>query len=178
LKISMSNSSEERAAKRRSQFDRPPAVADDRQVVGHPDEDPPAEPERVVAPLPVFRVLDVAIGRHDAGFVRLLDLPRAAVGQPVVGLLALAAVVDHLPEEAILVVDAVAEAGMSRLASESRKQAASRPRPPCRAPRHARCEHLLEVAAELFQSLPRLGEEPQVCRLFSSERPTRNSIDR
>jgi hypothetical protein len=53
-------------------------------------------------------VLDSAVHRHQAGFLRPLDLPRRAERQPVVWLFFLIAVVDLLAEQAVLVIDAVA----------------------------------------------------------------------
>ena len=55
--------------------------------------------------------LDLAVEVDGDGFVGVLDLKRGAVGFPAVGLLALKAVEDFLAKEAVLVVDAVAEAG-------------------------------------------------------------------
>ena len=48
------------------------------------------------------------------GFFGMLDLEGSAVCLPAVGLLALEAVDDFLAEEAVLVIDAVAEAGHVR----------------------------------------------------------------
>ena len=86
--------------------DRLAAVADDRPVVGHAQQvdglprdlaDRPAfEPER-------------AVERHLHGLGRPRHFPRVGMEQPVVGLLDLVAVADLLPEDAVLVPQAVAD---------------------------------------------------------------------
>src|SRR5262249_42207073 len=51
--------------------------------------------------------LDVTVDRHDTRFIRALDLPGYTMGAPEIGLFFLIAVLNFLPEEAIVVVNAV-----------------------------------------------------------------------
>src|ERR1700730_2187517 len=88
-------------------MDRPPAVTRNEHVVGDTNEDFPIHPHRVVVAVAIEAVLNSAIKRNQAGFVRAGDLPRAALRQPVVWLLALITVVDFLFEQAVLVVDPI-----------------------------------------------------------------------
>ena len=107
-------------APQRQHVARVDAVALNRGVVGDALDDPTGNPpDALVACIvgvelgvtaPVDRVMHVGLG----------DLPRVTVGQPVVGLLDLPAVVDLLVEDAELVADAVADGGRSSVASESR----------------------------------------------------------
>src|SRR3954447_23142075 len=52
-----------------------------------------------------------AVHRNDDGFIRALDIKRSAAGLPAIRLLVLVSVDDLLLEQAVLVVDAVPEAG-------------------------------------------------------------------
>ena len=114
----MSNSSDGRAVYSRSACTAPHAVADDRQVRGHADQDLHVHPPRAVAACGIVLVLDAAVERHDAGVVGALDQPGIVIGHPVVGLLALLAALDDLLEQTELVVDAVA-VGRDRRASRA-----------------------------------------------------------
>ena len=118
--------------------DRPAAVADHRPVVGHAEQVrsaarrstgscPPCDSER-------------AAERHLHRLARPGDLPRVGPAQPVVGLLDLGAVADLLAEDPVLVAQAVADRpGSASVASESMKQAASRPSPPLPRPASGSC---------------------------------------
>ncbi len=55
-------------------------------------------------------MLDAPIKRYHDGILRPFDLPGRVVDAPVVGLFDLLAVADFLPEQAVFVIDAVAEA--------------------------------------------------------------------
>ena len=59
----------------------------------------------------VALAFDSAVERDVDRFFGMLNLERSAVGLPAVGFLALEAVEDLLAEQAVLVIDAVAEAG-------------------------------------------------------------------
>ncbi len=54
-------------------------------------------------------MLDAAVKRNNAGFLGPLDLKRTGLGKPVIGFFLLVAVVDFLPEQAVFIMDAVAE---------------------------------------------------------------------
>ena len=87
------------------------AVADDRHVARHADHHLPVEPHRVVIARAIPGVLDAAIQRDLHGVLRPIALPGRSVKSPCVGLLDLLAVADFLAEQAIFIVDAVAESG-------------------------------------------------------------------
>ena len=125
----------------------PPAVADDRHVVRHARSGSACRPigdcsDRRAS----CCVRDAAVHRDDARVSSgALDQPRRCRSQPVIGLLVLLAVHERLPEQAELVVDAVAEAGIARAwpaSRESRRRAAPGRRclapAPALAPRHPR----------------------------------------
>ena len=90
---------------------RPAPVADDGEIVGHADQEPPVQPHRVVLAPAVYAVLDAAIDGDEARLLGPLDLPGRREGAPVVRLFPLVAVVDLLAEQPVVVVDAVAVAG-------------------------------------------------------------------
>ena len=85
------------------------AVTLDRGVVGDALDAPAGHPPDAVAAGVVGVVLGVAAPLDEVVHVGFGDLPRVSVGQPVVGLLDLPAVVDLLVEDAELVADAVAD---------------------------------------------------------------------
>ena len=87
------------------------AVADDRHVVRNAHDHPPIDPRGTVVAEAIGLVLDPAVHRNETRLLRAIDQPGRAEGPPAVGLLALIPVLDHLPEETVFVVDAVAEAG-------------------------------------------------------------------
>ena len=72
--------------------------------------------------------------------VRPRHFPGIAEGQPVLRILVLPAILDHLAEHAVVVADAVAVRGMHSVAMLSMKHAASRPSPPL--PSAASCSML------------------------------------
>ncbi len=72
------------------------------------------------APLTVADLLGAAAERDRDGVLGPLDLPRVAEAQPLVGALDLAAVADHLLEDAELVADAVALARGDRASPSTR----------------------------------------------------------
>src|SRR5262249_2810651 len=84
-------------------IDRPATVAHDRDIGRHANDDARVDPA-----WHTLAVIHVAVDRYRARFIRALDLPGRAMGAPEVGLFFLIAVVDFLPEEAIVVVNAVA----------------------------------------------------------------------
>ena len=63
------------------------------------------------AVLDLARAVDLAVQRNVDRLFQVIDLEGGTVDLPAVGLLALEAVEDLLPEKSVLVVDAVAEAG-------------------------------------------------------------------
>ena len=94
--------------------------------------------------------LDAAAELHREGKFRVRDLPRIAELEPLVRLLHLVAVHDPLVEDAEIVAQAVADGGNLSVDMESRKQAASRPKPPL--PRPASTSwfaQLVPIQAEL-----------------------------
>ena len=99
---------------------------------------------------------------------------------PAVGVLALLAVLDRLAEQAVLVVDAVAEAGHVE-ARERVEVAGGEPAEAAVAERGVGLElaQRLEVDAERGRASRATGSSmPRFSRLLPSERPIRNSTDR
>ena len=130
------------------------AVAEDRRVVGHAIDHARRHPAHADAALLVGVALGVAAELHVDGPLRPHHLPGIAEAQPLVGLLDLPAVDDLLLEDAELVADAVADAGICSVASESMKQAASRPSPPLPRPGSSSCaQQLVEIEPELSDRL-------------------------
>ena len=89
------------------------AVAGDHVVVGDPEDVPAADPARCAR----RRRSSVTVSRVAAepdltADLRVRELPRVAELQPRVGLLDLLAVDEGLPEDAVLVADPVADAGI------------------------------------------------------------------
>src|SRR6202007_2933077 len=84
-------------------IDRPAAVAHDRNVGRHANDDPAVDPA-----WHALAVTHAPVDRHTTRLIRALDLPGRAMGAPEVGLFFLIAVVNFLPEEAIVVINAVA----------------------------------------------------------------------
>ena len=69
--------------------------------------------------------------------------------------------------------------GTASVASESRKQAASRPRPPLPSPASGSCSRRSARSRPRSFSAARIGSySPRFSRLFSSARPMRNSSER
>ena len=85
------------------------------------------QPNLLQAVLDFTRAFDPAVHRNVARLLRMLDLEGRSVGLPAVRFLALEAVEDLLLEQAIFVIDAVAEAGHAergqRLQKASRQSA-------------------------------------------------------
>ena len=101
------------------------------------------------------------------------------MAEPVIGLLHLVAVLDSLFENAIFVAQTIADGGELKVAIESRKQAASRPRPPLPRPASG------SISASSAESSPSRcrafwtsGSTRRLMMLLASYRPMRNSIDR
>ena len=86
-------------------------IADDRHVCRYADHDLLRIPNLFQAVFHFARPVDLAVQRDVDRFFRMLDLEWSAVGLPAVRLLALEAVEDLLPEQAVFVIDAVSEAG-------------------------------------------------------------------
>src|SRR5262252_24965 len=84
-------------------IDRLATIAHNGNVSGDTDYHAPIDPAR--HPL---AVIDTAIDRDDARFIRTLDLPRCAVRTPEVRAFFLIAVVNFLPEQAVVVVNTIA----------------------------------------------------------------------
>ena len=82
-------------------------VSGDQHVVRNADEHLPIHPHRVITALAVGGVLDAAVQGHETSLIGMLDLPRAGLREPVLGLLALVSVIDFLLEQTIFVIDAV-----------------------------------------------------------------------
>ena len=93
---------------------RPASAAGDENVVRNAKQQAPVEPHRVVGARSVHAVFDSTVNRYKTGFFGPLDFPRRAGGQPVVRLFPLIAVDDLLPEQTVLVVDAVPKRRASR----------------------------------------------------------------
>ena len=91
--------------------DRAPAIAGHQDVVRNADEQPPIEPHRVVATRSIDTVFEAAVDGNQTAFFGPLDFPRTGGCQPVIRLFLLIAVVDLLPEQAVVVADAVTVAG-------------------------------------------------------------------
>jgi hypothetical protein len=130
--------------------------------VRHADDDLRIDPRRFVDAAH-GRVRDGAVDGDDERFVAALDEPRRAAVEPVVGLLVLEAVDEGLTEEAVLVVDAVAEAGIvqrGQRIEEARRQ------PPEAAVAEGRVMlerlQLLEVDAQLGHDAFRVVVEAEV----------------
>ena len=109
LNASSANDSHGPRAPQRQHVARVDAVALNRGVVGDALDDPPGNPPDPLVACVVGVELGVAAPVDRVMHVGLGDLPRVSVGQPVVGLLDLPAVVDLLVEDAELVADAVAD---------------------------------------------------------------------
>ncbi len=86
------------------------AVARDHVVVGHAEDVPVADPAGALGAVLVLGRLREAAELDGDGVLRVRELPRVAELQPRVGLLDLPAVLEGLPEDAVLVADAVAHA--------------------------------------------------------------------
>ena len=66
------------------EMDCPPAVTRNEHVVGQADESFPVHPHGIVDTVPVDPMLDAAIDRDHAGFIRAGNLPGSALREPVV----------------------------------------------------------------------------------------------
>src|SRR6266446_2300476 len=84
---------------------RPATIANNRNISGDTDHHAPIDPARY--PL---AVIDTAIDWDDARLIRALDLPRCPIRTPEVRAFFLIAVVNFLPEQAVIVVNAIAVA--------------------------------------------------------------------
>ena len=87
------------------------APADDRGVVGDRQHPLGRMPDVMLAAVVAELALDRAAEADLVGDLGALELPGIAERQPVLRLLDLPAVVEQLPEQAVLIADAVAEAG-------------------------------------------------------------------
>ena len=88
--------------------DRLAAVADDRPIEGNADQ--ARWPSQDRPQLPAVH-LERAVEFDLDFFVRPRDLPGVGATQPIVGLLLLPAILDRLPEDAVLITQAVAHGG-------------------------------------------------------------------
>ena len=91
--------------------DAPVAVAGDHVVVGHAEDVPVRTPSGCARAVVVGVLLGAAAELHAHGVLGVRELPRVAELQPRVGVLDLPAVDERLAEDAVLVADAVADAG-------------------------------------------------------------------
>src|SRR6476620_10877202 len=85
------------------------APAGNRRVVGDRIHAFARRPD--LADLLAFHGLDRAAEGHRVRDLRALELPGIAEGQPVLGILFLPAILDYLPEKAVVIADAVAIGG-------------------------------------------------------------------
>ncbi len=156
---------------------RPAAVADDRIVVGHADQEPPVQPHRVVLAPAVHPVLDAAVDGDQARLLGPLDRPGRREREPVVRLLRLLAVLDLLAEQAVLVVDAVAVAGHVERGQRI-EEAGREPAQPAVAERGVALAlfHVGEVGPEVSQRVPAQVVEAEVAQVVG-EGPTEQVLD-
>src|SRR5207237_47483 len=89
-------------------------VSRHRQHAGDPNDHARALPGAAMRALGAGNVHGGPIHRDDDGFVRALDIKRSAAGLPAIRLLVLISVDDLLLEEAVLIINAVAEAGHAK----------------------------------------------------------------
>ena len=158
-----------------------PAVADDRHV-GRARRPRSCSPVQTWLELSVdlALVLNPAVERNDDRFFGMLDLEGRAVGLPAVRLLALEAVDDLLPEQAVLVVDAVA---VARHAERRQRFQEAGCQPAQAAVAQAgvglALQHLVEADAEAGQHLAAAAPPTRRLRqVVAQQRPIRNSIER
>mmetsp|Transcript_6587 Transcript_6587/g.16993 ORF Transcript_6587/g.16993 Transcript_6587/m.16993 type:complete len:433 (-) Transcript_6587:446-1744(-) len=129
--------------------------ARDRVVVGHGSHLLPRVPHKVLPALVTFLVdRHVPVELHWVGHMGPLDLPRVSEGEPVVRLLLLEAVRDHLAEHAVLVADAVAPGGQVE-GGHGVEKAGGEPAQAAVTQRRValRLLHLLQLVAEAVQGL-------------------------
>ena len=87
------------------------AEARDRNVIGHADDFAEVHPDGAALPASVVHRLNVSVDGDFLLVLRTDDFPRRAVLDPRVGKFDLVAVAEFLLEEAVLVMDAVADGG-------------------------------------------------------------------
>src|SRR3954449_9626109 len=104
----------------------PAAPADDRGVVSHGYDRPVGAPYRPHLSGCDRHHLDPAAERDVVYDFRPREFPRIAEGQPVLGEFLLPPVADHLPEQPVIVADAVAE-GRDPAARHALHQTGSEP---------------------------------------------------
>jgi hypothetical protein len=110
--------------------------------------------------------------------VRPGDLPRVGPAQPVVRLLALPAVLDRLPEDAVLVAQPVAHGRQlhrGHRVEEARREA---PRPPLPSPASGSSSSRPSQSRRLSRRLLATGSSSRFVMLLASDAPMRNSIER
>ena len=152
------------------------APARDRRVIGLGENLLARPPDRAGLGI----ALDEAAEPDRIDQLRPLELPGVAHGEPVLDLLGLPAVAKALPEQAVLVADAVAVGGDRRAATGSRESRR-------RAGRGRRCRALRRARSRAPRRNPRRGRAsaprqesviPRLAIASRSRRPIRNSIDR
>ena len=155
------------------------AVADHRPVIRNADQRRRAavdDAQRAVANL------ERHVELHLDGFVRSRHFPRIRPGEPVVGLFGLPAVADALPENAIVVAQAIAHAGNTECRHRIEK---TRRQPAQAAVAEAGVRFFLDdmkrVKLMMPRKLPRFGINPQVrnvvCQRAAEQELHREIID-
>src|SRR5262249_41986297 len=86
-------------------------LAGNEDVAGYADQRLPVRPCGQIPSIGIRLVDDLAINRHDNELIGTLDRPRRLAPQPKVGPLTLISIRELLPEEAVVVIDAVSVAG-------------------------------------------------------------------
>jgi hypothetical protein len=147
-------------------------VAGHRDVVRHREDVVGVDPLVDEVAALVEARLDAAVELDRVDVIGALELPRAAVGEPVVGLLDLLAVDDRLPEDPVFVADSVAH----RRDAEGRHRVEEARR---EAPEAAVAEpgvvlllaHRVEILAEVREARTRLLEHPEVRQPVAQQTP-------
>ena len=112
--------------------------------------------------------------------VRAGDLPRVRAAQPVVGLLVLPAVLDRLPEDAVLVAQTVAHGGKLHRRHRVEEAGGQAPEPAVAQAGVGLLFKQIEPVEVLSMDhgVARAGSSRRLVTLLASERPMRNSIER
>ena len=170
-----------RALHSRSVLTRPFSVARDHVVVGDAQDAPARHPAGALGAVVVVR-LGVPAEVDGDGRLRVRELPRRAQRQPVVGLLHLPAVDERLAEDAVLVADAVADAGhvhRRERVDEARREPAEAAVAEARL--DLRLAQLGQVDAQrrqaLLDDLVQVGREQRVVQLPAQEELRRQVRD-
>ena len=149
-----------------------PAPADERRVEGHRVDALRGLPDVARRLVAVLDAVDPAAEADRVRDLGPLELPRVAGGQPVLGELVLPAVLQDLPEDAVVVADAVAVGGYPQRRHafhEARREAAEA----AVAEGGVRLElaQPVEVHAELAQRLARRVGEAEVAERVEQQAP-------